>query len=263
LAKEQKTAHPVLNENARKTMADICDQVIKSMPIAANNQRKLMKAMQNVIATTDMRSVTGSKINEMAQEISDKSGVPIEQVKILLAAMTGNVQNTDMKTPTDNMMNGVESSIQQSSAPGDFSNLVSSLYSSWNNMSLADKETNITVWTNYAEKTAQRQGKAHGGGEIGPVGVRLHRGGEVPIIALEGEYMMQQSAVEKYGLPFMRAVNQGRLGQGEGGGAVHQHSWGPVYFPNVKAAADAEAIRDEMNRMAERAEDYKMSGGGY
>ncbi len=48
----------------------------------------------------------------------------------------------------------------------------------------------------------------------------------VPILASAGEFMMRAAAVDKYGMAFMRAINEGKLPRFAGGGAVGGDSTG-------------------------------------
>lgn len=260
LEKVQQTEHPILDAQAKKAMENICNQVIKHMPIAANNQRKLMEAMKSVIANTDMRTVTGEKINQMAQEIADKTGVPVEQVLLLMQAMTGTVGNTNMQTPTEQAMAGIPAGViaGKSAAIDAISSVMGDMQSYLDSHSLTAVIGNvISTVPGVAASAAIRVIERHSGGEITPIGVRMHSGGEVPVITQIGEFMMQRSAVQRYGVSMMKTINEGRFG---GGGENHNH-WGPVSFPNVRSGADAQSLRDEMNKMAEHAEDLKSAGG--
>ena len=62
---------------------------------------------------------------------------------------------------------------------------------------------------------------AHRGAYVGMYGAlpAFHRGGEVPGWLLPGEFVMQKSAVQQYGLSTMRAMNSGALGRSSAGGS--------------------------------------------
>jgi hypothetical protein len=65
----------------------------------------------------------------------------------------------------------------------------------------------------------------------------MHSGGEVPIIAQTGEYMMQRTAVQKYGRGFMQAVNQGNFSAGPRTIIIKSY----VQLPDARILAEAVA----------------------
>lgn len=80
----------------------------------------------------------------------------------------------------------------------------------------------VTKWIN-----VQTRGEGHGGGLVDPSGLIMHGGGSVPSfqfggVAREvnarleaGEFVLRRDAVEALGLPFLRRLNNMRVGQRE------------------------------------------------
>jgi hypothetical protein len=89
--------------------------------------------------------------------------------------------------------------------------------------------------SNYTDRSPE----AHTGGYLTPWGAmpRMHSGGEVPIIAQTGEYMMQRTAVQKYGRGFMQAVNQGNFSAGPRTIIIKSY----VQLPDARILAEAVA----------------------
>jgi hypothetical protein len=84
---------------------------------------------------------------------------------------------------------------------------------------------------------------AHTGGFFGPFGLeRYHSGGEIGIIAQTGEYMMQRSAVNRYGRGFMQAVNSGSY---QGGGSSPREVIIPVTVQMLDGRVLAEVVARE------------------
>jgi hypothetical protein len=84
---------------------------------------------------------------------------------------------------------------------------------------------------------------AHTGGFFGPFGLeRYHSGGEIGIIAQTGEYMMQRSAVNRYGRGFMQAVNSGSY---QGGGSSPREVVIPVTVQMLDGRVLAEVVARE------------------
>jgi hypothetical protein len=92
----------------------------------------------------------------------------------------------------------------------------------------------------------------HGGGSV----MRAHAGvlaaNEVPAVLQRGEYVIQKSAVDKYGVGLMQAINSGMLGN-TFGGDIHIH---------VSTPQTGEQFADDFfNRVAQKAVMYKQVHG--
>ena len=90
---------PAAVEGLHKMQIDMADEILKHSDLAAGNQKKVMDAVTNIVNTTDLKSPTRKKIEELAQQITDSSGLPIEQSRLLIEAVVGKVSGADTKTP--------------------------------------------------------------------------------------------------------------------------------------------------------------------
>lgn len=102
-------------------------------------------------------------------------------------------------------------------------------------------------------------GRASGGPVVGP---GTSTSDSVPMMLSTGEWVMQASAVRKYGAAFMAAVNDGRLyGMRRGGGPVSAHGRAPG-----ESAADAiqrerddrQAMRDYLRQIRQEARQARL-----
>lgn len=100
------------------------------------------------------------------------------------------------------------------------------------------------------------------GGLITPQGVEgyaqggpiLDRRDKIPIMAADGEFMMRKSAVDRFGLPFMQAINRGRvpdptpINGGAGFGVIRLKNHTILQLPNGEAIAEvvSESVEDEI-----------------
>lgn len=107
-------------------------------------------------------------------------------------------------------------------------------------------------------------GVYHEGGQVREF-IRAHAGylapDERPAILQTREYVMQRSAVEKYGVGAMEAMNEGRLGLG-GGVTIQKLIYQPV-LPNVRTAADAAEIDAALDRKLRKVAQSAELQGGY
>lgn len=103
----------------------------------------------------------------------------------------------------------------------------------------------------------------HGGGQIAGL-IRAHAGylasDERPAILQAGEYVIRRSSVEKYGAATFDALNRGITPTG---GVTIQKLYYQPNIPNVRTAADADAINAALDRKLRKVADSAVLQGGY
>jgi hypothetical protein len=80
------------------------------------------------------------------------------------------------------------------------------------------------------------------GGEVSEGMPIMHGGGEVPVLAQSGEYMMRRSAVQQYGRSFMAAVNSGNY---QAGGTTAREVIIPITLQMLDGRVLAEVVARE------------------
>jgi hypothetical protein len=172
-------------------------------------------------AATSINNLTGQLFDQQLL-ISSGAGPAAKAYAKDIEDLGTNANAT--KGARQQLINDLEQSgIKASTATSYVNNLTKGLNGLPKNVSTSISDTisgsgKVTAWSNFAGGTQQQAGslllKASGGEINGPGSRTADR---IPIMASNGEFMMQASAVNHYGAGFMKAINDKRFA---GGGQI-------------------------------------------
>lgn len=220
----------MLPAKIQETMIGMARQIVSNTPAAQGNMQALMTELTSVVRSKglDLRNATGEQILGMAQDISAKTGIPVEAVQGILNQMTGRVSSTKLQTSPIHV-NG----------PGNLEQVLA-------NIRARVQANPISVFLKAAEAGYSR----HGGGEIRHSGGYAHGGmamtDERDVRVQTGEFVIQRKAVQNLGVRTLNRLNRGESG---GGTVVNFNS-------TFSMASDS-----EMRRAAQKLNKYLAAEG--
>lgn len=244
-----KSTIPEINAQGNAMLQTLIDAEIKANPKIQAQLQGTMNDLAAKIQAMPAGSLTAGKLGEMiGAEVAANPQIAGAMLEIT-KSMGLKVSDWDLRGMSAEKMKQLEDSIRASTSPADFQNIVGQLESSWAGLNFPPKSATINV-TSGGIAAAMSQsmktwgGKGHGGGLM-PEALRFHTGGEIPAVVLPHEFIMQQSAVQKYGVPMMNSINSSSFQpKGDDGGPIyvtnHFHSVSPEY--DAKKAAQLTSL---------------------
>lgn len=237
-------ASPQVREKGLAMFQQIINAEAAKNPAIQSNMTTIMSGIKNRINALKAGELTNAKMQEIINSEVGKYGPITGEMGTIVSGLTDKIAGWDARGQITEQMGKIEAGIDESTAVTKFGEMVGSLTSKWNELSLADKSTTIDVWVNYAEKTRERQGRdkqPHGGGRVFSTGFYKLQ---------EGEEVIRRSAANRLGQPLMNLLNSGIM-PAYGGGSVTVE--GGIHIHSVSEEYDAQKLLQEMNELARRA----------
>lgn len=233
-------------------ITEIANEIAAKTGLPVANIMQLLNQMRGKITAADLRTPTGVKIHEMAKMIAASSGYPVGQVQAITNAMKGKITAEDLAGASAQKINEMAQAISASSGlPIDqVLAIMNALQNTAGSASLYDAGVHVAQTfasglsiiisaTTSAAASAVSAARAvlananlgrSGGGPVGTGAPATFASGgmvgqAVPAIVHKGEFVMQKTAVQKYGLSTMESMNQGMPipSKSKGGGETHVH----------------------------------------
>lgn len=247
---------PEVNAAGNTMLQALIDAEVAKRPEIAGQMQATMAEFAAAIQATPAGQLTTGKMGEIAAaQILARPEIAGNMLSIM-QAMGIEVSSWDLSGLSREKLTELENAIRASGAPGQWDSIIKDLERRWNSLSLAPKTTSVTV--NIREVGAT--GKGHGGGgsrayHEGGLVMQFHTGGlaarEVPAVLRLGEYVIQESAVQRYGSRMLSAVNAGTYAGGMTIGEIHNHITGttPEYDSKKLARLTALEVGKELRRI--------------
>lgn len=238
-------------------MGGMLNALVSGMPGIEGKQKELVAALTRTIQTGKFYDAQAEQVQQMAAAISNETGVPVESVMALLNTLKGTITADDPS--------GAFAAFVANGAYGITEGGISCInaISRVMNQMLGTVQSIGGTISNAIGGVLSHMG-FHGGGLVfHGGGLVLHGGGEIPsyhfggadgqeVIAklLRGEYVMQNAAVDKYGVDFMNAINSGLLPSSSTNNTSNDIYNVSMSLPNVRTANDAQEIMRVIDGMA-------------
>jgi TP901 family phage tail tape measure protein len=199
--------NPQVRDLGLQMFQQIVNAQKEKSPEIAGKMDEIMTNVRERIEALPARERTADKMQEIINAESEKHPEIAGAMRSIMDGVESQVRNTDLRGAARAVIDGIRAVIGDAKLPP------------------------IRLFTSGGPVPSFA-----GGGQIQSLA-----GGGVPIIAHRGEFVQQESAVRKYGLDFMRAVNEGLF---QPGGDTHL----TVNLNSVSPDYDAERFIDIVAR---------------